>query len=126
MPEYLSLVENPELYECKIRRYTLGHSTMYMMLYNMTNTEDRFYLIFSYVYYFSGAMFWKGGADFQIASDNEMLKIARKVDRLNRFTDVELLSRRPSIKLYKAVLPEDTILILSSGVSRSERDETHF
>jgi len=85
---------------------------------NRDDANDKFFLIFSPTVYFSGQMRWQG-ADFVQASKDAMLKVARKVDHLNRYTDEELISHPKRLKLYEVLLSQDKIQILAGGVAQS-------
>jgi len=118
-------LKNPELYRCRVRRYTQGHSSMYLWVVNTENTDDRFFLIFSPVQYFSGQMRWQG-ANFSQASNDTMLTIARKVDHLNRYSDDELIENPKRLKLYEFELPHDTIQILAGGFTQTNSSDIDF
>ena len=119
-------LENPELYQCRIRKYVQGHSTMYIFVMNRENPkEDKFYFILDSVAYFSGQMFWQG-ADFKLAPNDRMIEIARRVERLNRYSDDELIGRPNRFKLYEIELPQDKIMILVKSAGRSEGTKIDF
>lgn len=98
---------------------------MYLWVVNTENTDDRFFLIFSPVQYFSGQMRWQG-ANFSQASNDTMLTIARKVDHLNRYSDDELIENPKRLKLYEFELPHDTIQILAGGFTQTNSSNIDF
>lgn len=104
-------IPNPEHYDCLIRNYNIGHSTLNLRVRHNTNPEDTFYIQFSSVAYFSGAIRWHG-ANFVIKPDDEMLHILRKSEYFDKFSDTKLLEL-PSYKLYEVKTLRDTIQIIA-------------
>lgn len=98
---------------------------MYIWITNVENTSDKFFLIFGSVAYFSGQMSWKG-ADFVLSPQDEMLRVARKIDHLNRYSDEELMGHPKRLKLYEIELAQDRIQILARGVTRSNSSDIDF
>lgn len=108
-------ISNPDEYDCMVRKFDIGHSTMHVQVRHKVQRQQFFYVVFSSVEYFSGSMRW-GGADFYIKSDEEMLSVIRKVERLNQTTEEKLLAS-PPYRLYEVVTSNDIIQIIARRAS---------
>lgn len=69
---------NPMLYRCHVHRYYSGLSRMYVRVFKGQQTLPAFYLLFSDVGYFEGAISWQG-ANFQIAPAQDCIDLMLSV-----------------------------------------------
>ncbi len=107
----LDQMEDKSQCECLIRSYTNGHSQMRILVRNREPAfQDRFYLVFQGVRYFSGPVRWTG-ADFRLASDDECWErlVQLKVIEGDPATPEETL-----LRLYTVELGNMAVEIISS------------
>ncbi len=109
-------IANPGDYSCEIRRFNIGHSKMFVQV---RNKEGFFYIVFSAVEYFSGAIRWKG-ANFSMKPDEEAISILRKVERFKNMPDEKLL-KLPAYHLYEVETSNDIIQIVAPFASVQSR-----
>jgi len=86
-------VENPESYECHVKRYDsrLSYLEIYTRPLDQSSLQESFFsFVFNAVEYFEGTMTWIG-ANFRIAPPNECIQIARKMPYQHKMTDQEIL-----------------------------------
>jgi len=108
-------LQNPELYSCKIFSYHKGHGRLYIHVGHLEDKDNSFFYMFRSVHYFAGQLYFRWtGAYFSIASDKEMLKVARRLEHMNHRSDEYIV--KSQLRLYKIKLPQDTTLILAGDV----------
>lgn len=111
MTQNIFNLDEPDQYECFVRRFYIGHGTLTVVIRRKDNRTANRYLVFSSVEYFSGAIRWYG-ANFTIKPDDEALALLRKVERFENYSDEKLLSP-PSYRLYEVQTKFDKIRILA-------------
>jgi hypothetical protein len=68
----------PILYRCHVHRYYSGLSRVYLRVFKGNEQVPAFYVLFSDVGYFEGAVTWQG-ADFGIAPKEDAIELMLKV-----------------------------------------------
>jgi hypothetical protein len=72
-------IKQPQLYRCHVYRYHSTLSRLYIRA--LKNDETAFYLLFSDVGYFEGALNWQG-ANFRIAPPRDCMALMQKAGLL--------------------------------------------
>jgi len=94
---------------------------MHVAIRSKSDGSNLFYVVFSSVEYFSGAIRWNG-ANFVVKSDEEALSILRRVDRLAHISDEKLLAV-PSYQLYEVTTLMDTVQIVARKATMKSHSE---
>lgn len=109
--EVIPTLSDPQKYKCQIEWYALGHSTLCLHIYY--KKEESMYFHFNDVKYFCGPFRWQG-ANFRLASEDELNTFRRDVAMLDNMPD-DIMSQ---FHLYMIDEPRLKVRIIAATVTR--------
>jgi hypothetical protein len=85
-------IANPETYICRVASYRAGHSVMCVHVHRHSQSTlpyDEFFLLFDFVQYFEGPMWWNG-ANFCTSTPEECLQLLFRLQSPQKVDDDEV------------------------------------